>query len=202
MNEPLDLETSPSPELKIKHVTVIFAISWGIITFFATACQESENPVAAGELATAEEYVPAVEAPFKLGLGIGYDDGPWLNADLELADGSWVASPHSEDDFYMPLTLSIEESKGINLAGAIKERPRSIKEFDSIIGKEVSLVRGNTIFSQKLEVTATGVFEARGKIEFLLEPACVPYTVDFVISDDYEMVTVTKMGTTAAITKN
>jgi hypothetical protein len=174
-----------------------------IILTFLCACQEPKDQVITAEPELSAEIDTIFEEPFKLALGIGYDQGiPWLNADLELADSSWIVSPFSEDDFYMPFTLTIEESDDVKLAGTLKERPPSIQEFDEIIEKEVSLVTGNTIFSHKLEVTATEAFKVKGKIEFMLEPLCVPYTVEFVISDDYEMVTVTKTGTWAGIAKN
>jgi len=143
------------------------------------------------------------DLPFKLGLGIGYDqDEPWLNMDLELNDSSWVASPFSTDGFYLPFSVSLEDSKHIKLAGTITERPTSLTEFDSLIKKEVQLVREPTIISQRLDLSKLKDEVVKGKIEFIIEPSCVPYTVDFVISRDEGIVSALKTNTRVGLAEN
>jgi hypothetical protein len=141
--------------------------------------------------------------PFKLGLGIGYDqDEPWLNMDLELNDSSWIVSPFSTDGFYLPFSVSLEDSKHVKLAGNITERPTSLTEFDSLIKKEVQLVREPTVFSHRLDASKLKDEVVKGKIEFMIEPLCVPYTVDFVISRDDGIVSVLQTDTSVGLAEN
>jgi len=143
------------------------------------------------------------DLPFKLGLDIEYDqDEPWLNMDLELSDSSWTASPFSTDAFYLPFYVVLEESEYIKLTGTIYEIPPSLTEFDSWIEKEIQLIRAPTVISYRLDVSKLKDVVVKGKIELMIEPSCVPYTIDFVISRNDGILSAFKTDARVGLAKN
>lgn len=107
-----------------------------------------------------------------------------LSATIELNSGSYVISPYSTDDFYLPFTMVMNESPALVVQGDLMETPVSVEEQDPYLNKPIRVVRKNTTYTQNLKVVSKDDFEASGLIEFLLEPSCVPYDVEFNISSN------------------
>jgi len=115
-----------------------------------------------------------------------------LAATMKLDEGSYIISPFSKDDFYLPFTITIDDSKFLQPSDELFEFPMSVEELDTIINKQVRFVRANTTFTQNLNVMSQEDFEVAGLIEFLIEPQCIPYDVEFVISKNSGEVKVEK----------
>ncbi len=119
----------------------------------------------------------------------------FLSANINFPSGSFVISPYSKDDFYMPFDLSFDESDHFVKVDSLREIPKTFEEFDTIIQKQVRFVRGNTIYKQKIKLQTKEDFEVTGRVEFLLEPICIPYIVDFVISQNEGVMKIKKTKT-------
>lgn len=117
-----------------------------------------------------------------------------LTVDFKLDKGSYIISPFSKDDFYLPFSIAINESKFIQ-PGQLLEAPITVEELDTIINKQVRFVRENTTFTQNIKVLNQDDFEVTGLIEFLIEPQCIPYDVEFVISKNSGKLNVEKTKT-------
>lgn len=102
--------------------------------------------------------------------------------DLKLDSGNYIISPFSKDNFYMPFSLVLDKNTHLHIDQAILEIPKSKIELDTIINLPVRFIRTNTQFIQKVNVRTSDDFEVLGKVEFLIEPSCIPYSIDFMIS--------------------
>ena len=105
-----------------------------------------------------------------------------LSATIELDSGSYVISPYSTDDFYLPFSMVINDTSALIVQGDLSETPASVEEHDPYLNLSIKVVRVNTTYQQHLKIASKDDFEVAGLIEFLLEPSCVPYDVEFTIS--------------------
>lgn len=105
-----------------------------------------------------------------------------LMATIILDKGSYIISPFSTDSTYGHFYFNVEKSDYLVTDNQLIETPNSVEEFDPIIEAPVRFVRVNTAYRQKLKLTKEEDFEVTGLVEFLLEPICVPYDVEFKIS--------------------
>ena len=119
----------------------------------------------------------------------------YLVAAVELYDGSFIISPFSEDDFFSPFNMEITKSDFIISENTLLEIPVSLPEIDPIINKPVRFVRDKTTYKRNLIVVEKEDFEVNGLIEFVLEPSCVPYDLEFVISQKAKKLFVKKTNT-------
>jgi len=99
-----------------------------------------------------------------------------------LKKGSYIVSPFSKDSTYMHFALLIEDQEHFTINDDLLEIPSSVEEFDPILDMQVRFVRVPTVYKQKIKITNQADFEMSGLVEFLVEPACVPYHVEFSIS--------------------
>ena len=104
-----------------------------------------------------------------------------LVTSLELQDGNYVISPFSKDSVYGHFEIKISKNDKLLVDKTIVEKPSSIEEFDNIIKERVHFVRENTSYTQHFSITGQDDFEVTGLIEFVHEPACIPYDVGFVL---------------------
>ncbi len=111
---------------------------------------------------------------------------------LELDSGSYVVSSYSEDDTYMHFNMVWSDTTHVAPTSPIVELPTAIEEFDSIINQTVRLVRNNTLFMQPFQVKSQRDFETTAHVEFLIEPQCIPYNVEFAIASENGQLTVNK----------
>jgi hypothetical protein len=118
-----------------------------------------------------------------------------LAATIELENGSYVVSPYSEDDIYLHFSISIPDNDNLIADDKLLEIPASVPEIDPILNIPVRFIRGTTTYKQKIELTTENDFEVSGLIEFLVEPSCVPYDVEFTASYNSGVMTVKKTKT-------
>ena len=118
------------------------------------------------------------------------EKGYTLNMVLDLAKGSYIISPFSQDSFYLNYTITYTEADGYLQIGEIQEFPTAIEELDPYIEKRVKLVRTNTVYTQNLLTVSNEDFEVSGIVEFLVEPSCIPYDINFVITQTDGLLTI------------
>ncbi len=156
---------------------------WIVLTLLTLSCTHStkENEKVVHEITQAVDTTTPIQPGFDLQLDLLQEsqDTYSLSAFLTLDSGSYVISPLSDDDFYLSFDIAIPLSTYMTVDKGINENPSTIAEFDSIIEKNVRFVRQNTTFSRNLSLVSTEDFELPGQIQFLLEPQCIPYDVDF-----------------------
>ena len=102
-----------------------------------------------------------------------------LVATILLDDGAYIVSPFSKDSTYGHFYFTIEDTKYLISDNQLLEIPKSVEEYDPIIEAPVNFVRVNTTYQQKLKLINQEDFEVAGLVEFLLEPICIPYDVEF-----------------------
>ncbi|MFK7775622.1 MAG: M56 family metallopeptidase [Saprospiraceae bacterium] len=105
-----------------------------------------------------------------------------LAVTMELNDGAYIVSPFSKDSTYGHFYFTLPNNEYLVSDNQLLETPNSVEEFDPIIEAPVRFVRVNTTYQKKLKLTEKGDFEITGLVEFLLEPVCIPYDVEFKIS--------------------
>jgi hypothetical protein len=153
-----------------------------------TACSQSKST-------TTKAVVKTKEAPFEINLST--ENPPFkidfqieelkkeqynLSVALELCNNCYIISPHSNDTFYLHFDIYLDDSDNIIVDNTLLEIPTAVEEIDAILNIPVKFVRGTAVYKQHLKVINKEDFEVSGLIEFLLEPSCVPYDVEFVLS--------------------
>jgi hypothetical protein len=91
-----------------------------------------------------------------------------LSATIELDSGSYVISPYSTDEFYLPFGMVINDTSALIVQGDLLETPDSVEEHDSYLNLPIKVVRVNTTYQQNLKIASKDDFEVPGLIEFLL----------------------------------
>jgi hypothetical protein len=119
-----------------------------------------------------------------------------FSTSLELDSGAYVVSPFSEDEFYGPFQISILDSRHLFVDESLLEIPKSVEENDPYINVPVRFVRENTVYKQNIKLLTEEDFEVSGLIEFILEPSCKPYSVEFILSYHSDTMTIEKTKTT------
>lgn len=121
---------------------------------------------------------------FEINFQMDKADDDWysLSTTIELEKGDFVISPFSKDSVYGHFEISFADSSNIIFDDLLLEIPKSIEEYDPIIEASVNFVRQNTTYKKKLKATGKDDFEVFGMIEFVHEPRCIPYDVEFKIT--------------------
>ncbi len=114
---------------------------------------------------------------------------------IELENGNYVISPYSEDETYGHFEISFAETSNFILLDQLLEIPNSVEEFDPVLKRQVKFVRETTSYTQRIRLASQDNFVVSGLIEFVLEPSCVPYDVEFVITYHSEKMNVKKTKT-------
>lgn len=100
---------------------------------------------------------------------------------IVLDGDSYFYSPFSNDQFYLPLTFNLNDNENFVLQDELIEQPTSKPEIDPYINVPVNYVRTNTTYTQKIRIINTNDFAHKGLIEYLLEPICIPYDLEYEI---------------------
>ena len=100
---------------------------------------------------------------------------------IELGEESYIYSPFSNDEFYLPLTFNLNDNKNFVLEDKLQEEPLSKPEIDPYLNTPIQYVRCNTTYNQKIKIVNSNDFSYKGLIEYLLEPSCVPYDLEYEI---------------------
>ncbi len=123
------------------------------------------------------------------------DNNPSLLVHLILNNGSYVVSPFSKDSIYGQVELVLHKNEFIELSNEISESPITKEEFDPILELHVRFVRTNTRYQQDLKIKTTDDFQSTGHFWLLLEPQCVPYKIDYVLSQKEGVLEISKLST-------
>ncbi len=118
-----------------------------------------------------------------------------LSVTIELNDGAYIISPFSKDTTYGHFYFTLRDNKHLIFDNQLLETPNSVEEFDPILEAPVKFVRVNTTYQKKIKLAKQDDFKVTGLVEFLLEPICIPYDVEFVISYRDGKMEVKKMKT-------
>lgn len=104
-----------------------------------------------------------------------------LSIQMNLKKDAYFISPNAKRAFSGKFTLVLPDSSKIATNGAILETPLSKEEHHKGEGL-VNYVRNNTHYKQTLKVLSDEDFEARGHVQFTIEPRCTMEKVPFVLS--------------------
>ena len=118
-----------------------------------------------------------------------------LTFSLELEEGQYAISPFSEDGFYLPITISWLTPDVNFVQGRLEEIPKSVYEYDNIVDKQVRFVKQNTSYEQYFDWKVADNASIKGLIELLVEPACIPFDVNFELVSKNGNISVTKIAT-------
>lgn len=175
-------------------VFVFLLVSLGSLTAYQLSNNNNENLTIIDSKTLS---ITTIDPSFDIQLQIDQidEDDYNLSATVKLDKGSYIISPYSTDSFYLAFMLSIPENNYFTTNSMLLEFPTSIPEIDPILNKPVRFVRKTTTYKQKIKVSEKDDFEVTGLIEFLLEPSCVPYDVEFTISNRSGKMEVKKMKT-------
>jgi len=156
------------------YLLILLSLAIGFVNF---ACQSNTVHAAV------KKEVAQNKIPFGFEIEIEELGGNqcFLVATLELGEEDYTISPFSPDTFYMHVGVVLEETKNLIVDKTLLEFPKSKPEIDPILNYPVHFIRGKTTYKKKLEIISKDDFKVKGMMEFLLEPICIPYQVEFVI---------------------
>ncbi len=124
------------------------------------------------------------ELPFAVDFSLEPVNGSQYNLAVNLVmkdSGSYVFSTTSNDGFSIPFDFLIKENESVLLGDSLLEFPASIEEFFPELEMLVKLIKVNTTFKRSLVLTSQKDFDVRGVVEFMYEPICIPYYIEFVL---------------------
>lgn len=174
-----------------------------ILLLFCIGCSSDDNQPAAPLDVVATDNPKTIDDSFDIKLNLTKADSDLYNltASIALTNGSYVISPFSDEDTYGHFTITIDDSSNLMKNATLLEMPNSVEEFDSILNTPVKFVRENTSYTQQLKVVTKNDFETTGTIWFVLEPSCVPYEIEFLITSRNGEMTITKTKTSNVLPK-
>jgi hypothetical protein len=168
-----------------------------LIVFLSFACNSDNSPSHQSTQAVKKDKSELNDDPFDLKFQIEKmeNDLYSLAVTIDLFDGSFIVSPHSQDSVYGHFDIIFKDFGNIVADKTLSEIPASYPEIDPILNTLVRFVRGKTTYKQNIHILTKGDFDASGMIWFVLEPSCVPYDVEFRISSRSGKMTITKTKT-------
>jgi len=163
---------------KMTRISILFFL------LFCIACTSQNNQSNDVSAIVEKDNSKVINEPFGIEFQIEKlaDNEYDFLVTIELESGSYIISPYSQDNTYMHFDLSINDTENLIVREELLEIPNSVTEFDPILLEPVRFVRVNTTYKQKLKVVKQDDFEVAGLVGFLLEPICIPYEVEFMIS--------------------
>jgi hypothetical protein len=123
-------------------------------------------------------------APYILDLAIEMDinENVYLVATIDFINGSYVASPFSNDDFKGKFRLETAPSELFAIDELIEEFPRSSETIDPENNSAVNWVREKTTYKRLIHLNTNTDFKLGGKATFTIEPSCTFEEIPFMIS--------------------
>ena len=106
-----------------------------------------------------------------------------LIIDIRLKNGGHFVSPNATRDFSGKFTMVIDKTDAFETVNKLVETPQSVEELDlhPFVNGPVNWVRENTIYTQQIKLHTENDFEAKGYIQFTIEPACTLEKIPFII---------------------
>ena len=166
--------------------------------FLFVACGAIDNYQSSKVTRTAQTTnKKKIEFPFDLQLQLDEVENNFYNLSvaIELDSGSYIISPFSKDSTYLHFSIAMEDNRYLIADETLLEIPSSVEEFDPILNEPVKFVRVNTTYKQQIKVLSQENFQVAGLIEFLVEPSCIPYDIEFVLSSQVGKLNVKKTKT-------
>ena len=108
-----------------------------------------------------------------------------INMHLDLPPGSFTYSPLTCDPLLGHVRLELQENPHLTLGAdsAYRESPASIAEMDPVLNQWVRVIRQPVIVSRTYQLSAPGeAFKTTGGVFFVLEPACTPIDIQFILA--------------------
>jgi hypothetical protein len=135
-------------------------------------------------------------APYTIDLEIEQDEEGsfYLVATIDFINGSYTASPLSNNDFTGLFHMEVAPDKNLVLDDEIIEIPRSVESIDPHERVPVNWVREKTIYKRKLHMKEMKDFKSGGNITFTIEPSCTFEVIPFMISYTNGMMAITPAG--------
>ncbi len=178
----------------MKHINYsLFILS--LLTLLSCGQANEEKEVAVEAIDNSSKIEE--ETDFNVSFEIKKIDDKHFNlvTSIELDKGCHVISPYSPDTILLPVNLIITENETFTLDSTLIEYPISTTEYDSLLETNVNYVRENTSYTQRINLNTQQDFEVNGQVELLIEPRCIPYQIDFTISNASGELTVSKTKT-------
>jgi len=82
----------------------------------------------------------------------------------------------------MHFDIVLEENEYLYEFPSLAEMPPSIEQFDSIVKQKVRFVKEHCMYRKSLKVLSEESFNILGRVAFLVEPICLPYYLEFTLS--------------------
>ncbi len=187
--------------MKNKNI-LMSMIGLAVMSASFIACTMDEEAVPVEEISeelVKEEMLEDKEARqnFELNFSIEKEGKQnYLITELILEEDSWVASPKSEDGMLGKIDFSSQDSTLLTFEGDISEDPESIEEYDEVIEENVRRVEGTTLFRQYITPHQRADFKVFCVMFMVVEPSCLPWEIEFKITQTNGELSVEKMNTT------
>lgn len=140
-----------------------------------------------------------VQNPFNVVFDLAQDADDYLmTITMQLEEGSYYASPHSNNDFLGLFNIELDQEVELVLMDEWIESPRSIEEFDELARCNVNWVREETTYSNKVAINNPNDFKVGGTVSFVIEPSCNRYEVTFNLIQEAGVLRVEKDETVMA----
>ena len=104
-----------------------------------------------------------------------------LIVQMDLEEGSYFGSPHSNNSFKGLFDIEVEANEHFVLEDSLYESPESSPEYDHLSKEYVNWVRESTTYTQRLTLNETIDFSVDGVVSFVIEPMCNRFEVAFEI---------------------
>ncbi|MEQ9187821.1 MAG: hypothetical protein RLP15_08800 [Cryomorphaceae bacterium] len=137
-----------------------------------------------GNVCKMPDAFTVTEDLYELELRIEQDgDAYYLVTTIDFFNGSYTASPLSNNDFTGLLTTSMDDNPQVRLDEAIDESPRSIQSVDLFSNDPVNWLKERATYRRVLHIEAKQDFDAGGKVTFTIEPRCTFEVIPFLIKN-------------------
>lgn len=138
------------------------------------------------------------QVPFKLDVALEHVSGnSWnLVMDLDMGEGDWVVSALSTDSMFGKVDVEFLWPAQIQITGPMQEDPPSKEEVERFSQLEILVLREDTRMVLPLTFMGMPAVVWKGRIWFVLEPLCMPFSTEFdVVSDGRGGVVVQRVAT-------
>lgn len=142
-----------------------------------------ENP-GNGNVCKMPDVYTVTEDLYELELRVEQDeDVYYLVTTIDFYNGSYAASPLSNNGMTGLLTVGVGENPFLSLDEAIEESPRSVQSVDLFSNDPAHWLKERTTYRRVLHIEANQDFDAGGQVTFTIEPRCTFEVIPFMIKN-------------------
>lgn len=126
------------------------------------------------------------QVPFKLDVGLEHVSGDSWNLvmDLDIGEGDWVVSALSTDSMFGKVDVEFLWPAQIQITGPMQEYPPSKEEVERFSQLEILVLKEDTRMVLPLTLMGMPTVVWKGRIWFVLEPLCMPFSTEFDVVPD------------------